>query len=61
MVSKSGQRRGHCQDLGEIARLLSQHSLAYWPSFLEELKGEEGVMIRNLYSVFASEPLHNLH
>lgn len=40
--------------------LMSRHSLAEWTSSLEELRGEDGFVTKNLYSTATCKPLHNL-
>lgn len=42
----------------KIDSLLSEHSLAKWPSFLEETSGGERVKVRDLYSILRFEWLH---
>lgn len=32
-----------------------------WPSILKNMRGETGLVMRDLYSVFTFEKVHNLH
>lgn len=61
MVRESGQNQRQGQKLRERMGVLSQHSLADFLSFLEEVSGREGLLMENLYSIFTGEPLRNLH
>lgn len=44
-----------------IAVLLSQRFLAEWPSFLEDMCGDDEVVAEDLYSIFSFQPLHSLY
>lgn len=61
MVSSRDQRQGRGQELPEITRLLSQRSLAEWPSFLEKLSDEDDPVMKDLYSICSFEALQHLH
>lgn len=41
--------------------LFYEQSLAEWPFFLEALRGGDGAVIEDFYSIFTIEPLQNLH
>lgn len=58
MIARSRRQR---EILDEIGFLLSEHSLAKWPSFLEEMCEEDELMGENIYSNFTFAPLQNLH
>lgn len=60
-VSKQCQKQGCGQKLGEIIKLLTQHSLAEWLSFFEELSGEDGLVMEGLRSFFTTDLLYCLH
>lgn len=61
IVRKRSQRQKRDQKLAGIKRLLSQHFLAEWPSFLEELSSGDGPVREILYSIFTFGPFHNIH
>lgn len=46
--------------LNEIGSLLSEQSRTKWPSFMEAMCGEEGVVGKESYSMITTEPLQNL-
>lgn len=46
--------------LKEISSFSSEQFLVNWPSFLEDMIGETGIVMGDFYSVFTSTPLHNL-
>lgn len=60
MVSKQGQNQGRGRKLGNMVKLLLQHSWAEWPSFFKELRGDENPLVEGLYSSLTVKPLHNL-
>lgn len=60
MVSEQGQRQERSQKLGEVIKLLWQRSLAEWPSVLEELSGEGGLVMENFYSIFTFQPVRKV-
>lgn len=60
-VSERGQRQRCGQKLGENMRLLLQQSSAERPSFLVELSGKDGSVLRDLYAVLTFEQLQILH
>lgn len=45
----------------KVAALMSGQFLAAWRSSLEDMCGGDGVVVKNLYSMFMFESLHNLH
>ena len=48
--------------MDQCRELLNKHSLAPWPSFLEDLKLSSPSFIPgDIYDLFTFEPLHNLH
>lgn len=53
---RADQRQEGGQVMGGIVRLLSQHSLAEWPSLLEELSGEDWPVMEDFYSILTFEP-----
>lgn len=61
MVSGRGPRLRRSRELAKIVRLPLQHSSADCPSLVEGISGKNSSVIDNLYSVFTSEPLHDLH
>lgn len=60
-MSKRDQGQGCDQKLDEITRLRLQHSLAEWTSFLGDWGGDDGLVMKDLYSVLSFDPLRNLH
>lgn len=53
-------RRKRPEKQSELAILLCHHSLASWPTFLEEMCRGDELVAENLYAVFTFEPLHSL-
>lgn len=60
MVSERGQMQRHGQKPAETVTQLSQHSLAEGPSFLREMSGEVGSVLKNLHPIFSFKLLHDL-
>lgn len=60
-VGDQNQRQGRCRKLANTLELRMQHSLGKWPSFLEELNGEPGPTMEDLYSVRTLEPFEDVH
>lgn len=50
VMSDPGQRQGRDRKLGEATEVLSQKSLAKRSSFLEQLNGEHGSVMEDLFS-----------
>lgn len=61
MMTGAGQKERRRWALKEISGLLSKQCLAKRLSFLEDVCGETGLMIEDLYLVLIVKPLHNLH
>lgn len=53
-----GQRQRRDQELTDILKLLSQHSLAKWPLLLGASSDEDVSVMENLYSILMFDQLH---
>lgn len=60
-LARGGRSRGLREQLDEIVILLSELSLAEWLSFLEEMRGGNGVVVEELCSIFTFEAFRNTH
>lgn len=60
VLTKRDQRHGRGQKLAKIMRPHLQQSLSEWPSSLEEVSSEGGLVMENWYSTLMFKTLHIL-